>query len=714
MKINTSPFLKPIHLSSNNRKLSIILTLLFSLVLFFPGHSQIVYTDFAPDAELISRDSLEIDLNHDEVNDFVLYYRFYDDGYSWNYHYRIKSMGGCQIAITNDSASAIPLGESINEALNWSTNAQTYIQHTKLAYYSQFQGQWRDVREGYLGLRVELNNEYHYAYFRLHLSGNHTMWAVDYAFNETPSSQIIAGEATPSACTSLDAIDVSNHFDGRDIQFSFTKAIEETLFSEYRVILAKADDPSALDINVMSLLEEDRYFSIMVDLSDTNFVLRDHLLETSIDKDGDALEKFVDYRIHVLNISQAGNPDLNQLATPSRIINLSAYVEAVNLPLAHDKGDSNESSDIEISFNSEITEDYLKEFRAFVIPYGETTDFNAAEAWSLSSDFYTLVPLDEDSIVILNLNENQKDISGEIITNDVAYQVRVLSVPDSILCRTPVFSEPSRRFYLTDPNSFYAGQKEGENIQWFACDDQFSPFPYINGDNPNHDWEEYEIDLNRDGQNDISVDGGLYSSSGGQYGQYYEFIPLGDNQILICDHPEHENWIDVLTEPDAIQSNYNWYNGRAILKKLYSNITGLEFDYGHLTSPYHFLNDYYIGFLIKVDEQTQYAWVKLRGAQYLEYGFKEVITGTSEFDKQNKFEIYPNPASKLIQIYSPYKTANGKLSVSVVNSMGLEMEAFDLYQQQMSKDISSFASGLYFFVIKENGMVLETTKVVVR
>ncbi len=715
MKNNTSLFCKFFCLSSKSipKTHRVVLTLFFSLALFSPGHSQITYTDYTPDAELISRDSLPIDLNNDDINDFVLYYRFLDDGFSWSYRYWIRSINDAQVAITNDSATAIPYGENINEALNWSANSQTYIQYTRLSSSHQFQGHWRYVREAYLGLRIKLDDEYHYAWLRLHLSGDHTMWAVDYAFNETPTSEIITGEGADLACTSLDAIDVNNYFDGRDIQFSFTKAIDETLFSEYRVILAKADDNTALDINVMNQLEEDKYYSIPVDISDTNFVIRDVFMETSTDKDGDVLEKFLDYRVHILNISEDGNSDLNRLATPSKPIKLSAYIEAVKLPLALDKGSNNQSSDIEISFDSYISEDYLTEFRAFVIPFEDIGNFDAEQAWLLPNDFYTLIPIDEDSMVILNLNENQKDIAGDFITSDVAYQVRILSVPDSISCRTPVFSEPSRRFYLTEPNSFYAGQKEGENIHWFECDDEFSPFPYINGDNPNHDWEEYEIDLNRDGQNDISVNGGYAWTSGGSFSQYYIFDPLGDNQVLICDHVEHDDWIDVLSEPDAISAEYNWYNEAAILKQYHSSIGGVSYDNGHLIS-YHFLHDYYIGFMIKVDNQTQYAWLKLRGAQYLEYGFKSITTGTNEFNQQNKFDIYPNPATEHIQINYHSQNTNRQLSVSVINSMGIQIEEFKFQNQQLTKDISSYPAGLYFFEIRENDVVLETQKVIVQ
>ena len=698
---------------SNSRFLSItLLTFTISISTLF---SQMVYTDIIPDAELISYDSIYLDINKDGINDYTLFYKNYAGSQYYHYHVTISSHNGSAIAIVNDSASALMLNETIDDLLEWSTN-KTYIQYIEMygPGSDHFLGNWINIREGYLGLRLSINNEFHYAWLRMHQSENYRMWAVDFALNETPQQAAIAGQELPVFATSVLATDEHDHFDGRDIVVSFTKASEEALFSEYRIIIAKADDSTAEDIMVMSQLSEDKYYSINIIPADIDFTEIRSLRETTVDKDGDLIEKFINYKAYVLNVSASGNSAENQLSIASPIFNIQGYIQAVNTPTAYDKENDNNSSDITVSFNTNIDRDYLKEFRAFIVPSEDIADFNAQIAWSLNNDFYTRIPLQEDTIAILSLNENQKDISGNIISEGIPYHVMILSVADSIDSYRSVLSSPSRKFFLRSPSNFTAGQKEGDYTHWFECDSAFSPYPYWNGRNQYHGDAEFYIDMNRDGLVDFEIFGSSYSSSGGSVSRYFDLSPLRENKVLICDHVEHENWIDVLLEKDAIGAAYNWYDSTSILKSYYSGGgSGVISNDGHLSSPFY-LQDYYIGFMIMDNGYPQYAWLKMHGAKFMEYAFTDIYNGTTDFTKEKLFNVFPNPANNSIQIQSSFaNSVSNNISVSVINNLGITVEEFDLNERSATKNISHYPAGLYFFVIKDKDGVLETHRVII-
>ena len=698
-------------IKSNSRFLNILILVfaVSSSTLF----GQMAYTDIIPDAELISYDSIYLDINKDGINDYTLFYKNYAGSQYYHYHVTISPNNGSAIAIVNDSASALMLNETIDEQLEWSTN-KTYIQYIEKGGPDRFLGNWINIREGYLGLRLSINNEFHYAWLRMHQSEDFVMWAVDFALNETPQQAAIAGQELPVFATSVLASDEHEYFDGRDIVVSFTKASEEALFSEYRIIIAKADDSTAEDIMVMSQLSEDKYYSINIIPADTNFTEIRSLRETTVDKDGDLIEKFINYKAYILNVSANGNFADNQLSVASPIFNIQGYVHAVNTPTAYDNENYSNSSDITVSFNTNIDRDYLKEFRAFIVPSEDIADFNAQIAWSLNNDFYTRIQLQDDTIAVLSLNENQKDISGNIIRESIPYDIMILSVADSIDSYRSVLSPPSRKFFLRNPSNFTAGQKEGNYTHWFECDSAFSPYPYWNGSNQFHGSAEFYIDMNRDGLVDFEIYGTSYSSSGGSVGRYFELSPLRENKVLICDHEEHENWIDVLQEKDAIGAAYNWHDSTSILKRYYSGGgSGVTRNDGHLSSPFYH-QDYYIGFIIMDNGYPQYAWLKMHGAKFIEYAFTDIYNSTTDFTKEKLFNVFPNPANNFIQIQSSTDLfASQNISISIINSLGIVVDEFDLNKRSLSKDISSYPTGLYFFVIKDDNGILETHRIII-
>jgi hypothetical protein len=613
--------------------------------------------------------------------------------------------------MTNDSASALIKDDIIDDNLLWSNVNEVYIQY--MGYdYGGAMGNWTDIDEAFLGLRLKINDEYHYSWLRLHFNNEYPtdMIAVDYAFNESANNAITASESLPAGATSVFAADKDDFFDGRDIRVSFTKAFYETILFEYRIILAKADDTTAYDLEFMNALSSEKYLSVLVD-EISPFIRGINLTEETVDIDGDLVGKFVDYRIHILNVAASRNPEDNTLSTCSEVFNLQAYTQKVDDLSAVDIDNTYSAEDIQVSFTAIEKESFLSEYRIFIATLNDS-DLDVETALSLSNDYYTRV-LPSDSLIITTLHAKQIDINGNQVAAHTLYQIYILSVADSVYSISSAISPASRRFALNDPNCLTAGQKTGNALQSFECDSLFCEFPYWTGENDYGEGEVY-IDLNRDGILDFYLygkdDGGL------MYNMHHLFL-VGErnNMVLICNHEEHENWIDALKEHDAIGDNYDWYADTALLIDYYANYYDGTTDYeGHLPSNYQF-TEYYIGFFIfDQNNNIQYAWLKMKGNEFIEYGFQDVIGGINTHISQNNFNVFPNPASDFIHIQlSDASSLLKNNTVSIINSLGILIDEFSLTNRSVSKNISTYPTGLYFFVIKNADGILERHKVIV-
>lgn len=689
--------------------------LIFIIIFSTSVFSQVVYTDICPDKKIGEMaDVTYIDINNDGIEDFYIWHRHCDsesqDPYEWTY---IELSDMCSVAIKNDSTAFMLYGDTIDENLTWSDTTKVIIPHSNQKFRNNIG--MNNTNSFYLGLKIKENDIYHYAWLRLYYNEENYIWAADFAYNDTPETALKAGETIPFSATSVFIEDVGDYFDGRDIKFSFTKSIDESLFSEYRLIIAKAEDESASNVDTMSQLPDDKYFSIMIDTNDSSFTNSGFLLESSLDKDGEPIENFVDYKAYVLCINKNGNTNQNLLSAASNVVSLQAYVKIVQQPLASDEGNSNSASDIIFSFNANISTNYISEFRAFVIPFDELQNPDPQIAWTLSDAYYTNIEIPTSDFIELRINENQLDFLGNPIIGYKNYQVIILSVPDSIHSRKAEFSLPSRRFYLDENECFYAGQKEGEGVSWYFCDAYegiFATYPYIEGHYPEWGSKSYEIDLNRDSIKDFRVVADVhYESPSKLYSKGYYFTALNNNKILVSDQTNCENWIEILNEGDPINEQYNWSSSKCILKDKYAwPYCEIEWDLGF----YQNQENYYIAFLIQKENNTQFAWLNLSESFYKEYGFIDNTTGIAESNNHHSFHIFPNPAkSKLYFQSSNSFDLGANMSVSIFNSMGIQMEEFDLSNAKMEKNISSYSSGMYFCVIKENGAVLETHKVLI-
>jgi len=465
----------------------------------------------------------------------------------------------------------------------------------------------------------------------------------------------------------------------------------------------------------MSQLSDFNYKSLPISpIPDNIFTIDQFLPYYTKDIDGNPLEPLQDYRIQILNVSISGNSSENVLSLPSSFFHLKKPNLPVENLTAIDISDNNSSNDIQVSFDELQTEAPIQEYRIFISKEEDADFFNVETTLQLSSDYFSeLIP--QGGFQYVNLKNNQLDIEGNTIENGQFYKVFVLSISDSILSKTNVLSTSSRKMILNNPNNLYSGKKAGENVHWFPCDDHFSDHLYWGNEWPWGVFESY-IDVNRDGTNDFFVYGEASDDWTGNRHLYY-LRGERNNQVLVCEHENHENWIDVLKYNESIGDGYASTNNSAIMVSYLTNnnsTPGYDYYYGHINGTLYEQDTNYIGLQINDNNVIQYAWIKLFGNKFLEYGFQNLNSGTNTLSNPNFFNVFPNPSKGLIQFESVDSLAETKnIKVSIINRLGEEIEEFELNETTNYIDIRHYTSGLYFFVIKDQGQILETHKVMV-
>ena len=706
-------FYNLIQSQSLNQALAV---LILSLFISFSSTSkaQVNYTDIVPDLLIEQQDSLYFDLDDDGDNDLSISQLVEQSSGAWQ-KYTVHLNEGTEVVIFNDSVASLELDDLIDENSNWSTDNEALLLYHSTEW-DHSQSNWARLHSGFIGFRIMRFNQWNYGWLRLNTTSEGSfyyekIYALDYAIQDLTNVYITAGDKLPSGATSLYTQDINDYFDGRDIQVSFTKAFNESLFSEYRVFLAKADDENADNLDYMNQLAEEKYLSILVDPSDTHFNVETTLLQQTVDIDGDAVNPNIHYRIHILNIANSGNAGDNILSAPSTEFSLQYMLNPVTNVISIDNGNNNSSDDIQIAFKSYNNESYLSEYRIFISPEEDASNLTLETALTLSEEYYTAVNTDDNTPI--QLKEFQKDINGDLITENISYQTIILIVADDNYSNTSILCTPSRKFTLRNPNIYSAGQTTGSGVESYVADDILSNTDEWDGiwdDNPYGEAGHSYIDLNRDGITDFQLMW-FYSDRQSYTEEGYNISPERDNKVLIGKN----SYIDNLSEGEIIDSSYTFSTYLPYLwKKVdYTNSSTDDFFYSNL--PMNFQDEiYYIGFCIMDGDQPQYAWLKLRGKKFLKYGFVDITSGITDQINQKSFNIYPSPSSNYINIKSSSNfSSSNEMSLSIINSMGQVIEEINDLQNDQIKDISNYPAGLYFIIIKDGGVVLETHRVII-
>lgn len=111
------------------------------------------------------------------------------------------------------------------------------------------------------------------------------------------------------AVTNVQARDVADYGDGRDMSVSFTRASDESNIANYRVMVVKSQDAHRFDLNAANAVSSSNYTTVYKSGS----TLSTTLSSSSRDTSGDRIRNGVPYTVFVLSVSNNVNRHSNQL-----------------------------------------------------------------------------------------------------------------------------------------------------------------------------------------------------------------------------------------------------------------------------------------------------------------------------------------------------------------------------------------------------------------
>nr|WP_245251998.1 copper amine oxidase N-terminal domain-containing protein [Paenibacillus sediminis] len=234
----------------------------------------------------------------------------------------------------------------------------------------------------------------------------------------------ITASSPVATVTNVNAGDVSDYGDGRDLYVSFTKPQNDGNISNYRIMVVKTKDANKFDVGAANRVSGSNYTIV----NKTGSTMATQLSSNSRDTSGDLIKNGVSYTIYVLSVSSNSNSAPNKLSNGSSPITLGKNaMESPAINYVNDISDYSDGRDLFVSFGRISDESKISSYRIFVVKSSNANNFNLAAANALSSNYYTTVAKTGYSISV-SLNSNTRDVDGSFVTNGVSYRIFVMAV----------------------------------------------------------------------------------------------------------------------------------------------------------------------------------------------------------------------------------------------------------------------------------------------
>ncbi|MEN8117686.1 MAG: hypothetical protein ABFS16_11945, partial [Bacteroidota bacterium] len=444
------------------------------------------------------------DVDGDGVEDFTFKhsYRRYWGGYSLDVFWaRVYPENGAEIACDlispgTEHVTYLEYNDTINEDLNWKTDS-SYI-------YSSLgigPGSWNVSKDYFVGIRIKKGESYYYGWIRFKGNTDHYLEVSrDAAIQTKPDTPIKAGEGIVSIVPVVDKVHrENNNTEWSDYKAVFFPPYFESFVSGYRVFVVKHESSDNINVDQLLAAPETSYQNVDAGSFEYNVILNDSLL----DLDNEQIMLDEKYQICVLALSNNTDtfPHAYTLTDTFKVTTSLAKLENVK---AFDVNDLGNSRDIQVVFDKNVRDDFVKEYRVMILPSDSSASFNLEKALAVPPDnSHAILPINDSVYTIENMEIT--DIYGNPIEQNRFYKAFILSVHDEIKSSVSSLSV-SNAFSLNIPTNIYAGQKEGDNIIYvlFKVSDYSSyDTQYLDFDNDGHTeltieviaWEPYTSEL---------------------------------------------------------------------------------------------------------------------------------------------------------------------------------------------------------------------------
>ena len=423
------------------------------------ANAQIIYTDVDADVTLNTFPSnYEIDFDGDgnvdikvdllDASSNLYFVQLLPEGTNTS----VVGESGSYVAVLNTSNLISSSNNFLTTSYNLLMGAYRYVSSTTSSTITSTTsfGYWQPGEtDKYAGVKFDISGETHYGWIRLSTSytslDDMSVTIKDFAYQAIADSAIYAGSVQADTAYSVLASDVADNKNGLDLQVDFTKADNETLVSEYRIMVVKSADATTFDLATAEAVVSDNYTAIAPTGSNISTVLT----ETSKDVDGDAIANDIAYKVFVLSIApNTSLHNINVLSSVSNEVTLVSPADTAYNVLASDVADNKNGLDLKVDFTKADDETTVSEYRIMVVKSANADAFDLTVAEAVISDNYTAKAPTGNNISTV-LTETSKDVNGDAVTNDVAYKVFVLSIADGTNTTINNLSSESNEVTLT-------------------------------------------------------------------------------------------------------------------------------------------------------------------------------------------------------------------------------------------------------------------------
>ncbi|MBL4704181.1 MAG: T9SS type A sorting domain-containing protein [Flavobacteriales bacterium] len=239
---------------------------------------------------------------------------------------------------------------------------------------------------------------------------------------------------------SVSGADVSDNFNGSDLEVTFDESADETTLSEYRIMVVKNGSAGAFDLLAAQAVISANYSAVAPAGSGT---YTQTLATSATDVDGDPIANATAYKLFVLSIADGTIANLDDLSAPSASVTLWADASLASGVMGADINDNEDGSDMNVSFTAGSNESTIAHYRLMIVQQAAAGAFDLTAALAVPGGSYAAIVPTGAGSYSLDMAGSATDITGAGLVSYQPYQIFVVSIADGTVAQNDVMTAAS-------------------------------------------------------------------------------------------------------------------------------------------------------------------------------------------------------------------------------------------------------------------------------